>query len=105
MGNISPLLLTYKVNNMLSFIDPFTLNSILNNIISPQAYDLGANYWHNPFTSVLNRNDLIEFYVIDIDLLGPRNGKFALAEATVIRSSDFGVREKYFYTRTHLGFF
>jgi len=93
LGDCPPILLTIKVNNTLQFLDPFSLFH----------YEVDYNYWHNPFNSLLDRGDLVEFYVIDIDLLGPTYGKYALAEATVILESDFGVRERYFITRTHLG--
>jgi len=93
LGDCPPILLANKVNSVLSFIDPFSLFH----------YEVDANFWHNPFNSLLDRGDLVEFYVIDIDLLGPRYGKYALAEATVILETDFGVRERYFITRTHLG--
>lgn len=41
--------------------------------------------------------------MIDIEPLGPTHGKFALAEITVAKNSDFGRNDRQFITRTHLG--
>lgn len=97
-GSISPLLLCHKVTNTLYFIDPFTL----------QLAEISNQYWHNEFTSLADRRRLCEFVVLDIELLGPTitargRTQFALAEATVARTSDLGFNDKTFYTVTHLG--
>jgi len=92
-GDISPLVVCSRVSNILTFIDPFSL----------QSMDISNHFWHNPFRALADRYQLIEFIVIDIELLGPTRGKLALAEATVARSSDMGVTDKVFITKTHLG--
>lgn len=46
---------------------------------------------------------MVEFIVLEIELLGPTKSKWALAEATVARASDLGVNDKQYYVRTHLG--
>ena len=40
---------------------------------------------------------------MDIEPMGPQKGRFLLAEATVARSSDLGVNDITYFTRTHLG--
>ena len=40
---------------------------------------------------------------MDIDIVGPSKGRFLLAEATVARTSDLGVNDTTYFTRTHLG--
>ena len=40
---------------------------------------------------------------MDIEPVGPQKGRFLLAEATVARSSDLGVNDITYFTRTHLG--
>jgi nonsense-mediated mRNA decay protein 3 len=40
---------------------------------------------------------------MDIEPIGPQKGRFLLAEATVARSTDLGVNDITYFTRTHLG--
>ncbi len=40
---------------------------------------------------------------MDIEPVGPQKGRFLLAEATVARSSDLGLNDITYFTRTHLG--
>ncbi len=46
---------------------------------------------------------MTEYVIVDITLTGKTKGKWALAEAQVARSSDFGVNDSIFHTITHLG--
>ena len=94
IGNISPLTLCYRVGTSVNLIDPSTL----------QTADVSTPiYWRSPFTSLADIQELVEFIVMDIEPIGPEKGRFVLAEATVARSSDLGVNDKTYYTRTHLG--
>ncbi|SLM39463.1 nonsense-mediated mrna decay protein 3 [Lasallia pustulata] len=94
VGNISPLTLCYRVGTSVNLLDPSTL----------QTADVSTPiYWRSPFTSLADVQELVEFVVMDIEPLGPRKGRFVLAEATVARASDLGVNDKTYYTRTHLG--
>ncbi len=66
MGNISPLVLCRYVSNMVQFIDPDTL----------QVGDLMAtNYWRTPFAPLCSYRDLVQYYVLDVEPTGQRNGK------------------------------
>jgi nonsense-mediated mRNA decay protein 3 len=47
--------------------------------------------------------ELVEFVVLDMELMEQNNGRFHLAEVTVAKASDLGVNDKTYFTRTHLG--
>jgi len=94
IGNISPLVLCSKIGTSVNVIDPSTL----------QTADISAPvYWRDPFTSLTEAQELVEFIVLDIEPLGLQKGKWSLAEATVARASDLGVNDNSYFTRTHLG--
>lgn len=94
MGNIQPLALCYRVGTSVNLVDPTTL----------QTADLPTGpYWRSPFKSLADVGELVEFIVLDVELLGTQNGRFFGAEATVARASDLGVNDKTYYCRTHLG--
>ena len=94
IGNISPMVLCCRVGTSVNVIDPSTL----------QTADIGTNiYWRAPFDPLANVTELTEFIILDIEPLGAHKGRYFLAEATVARSSDLGVNDTTYYTRTHLG--
>ncbi|KAJ9658077.1 ribosome-binding protein [Neophaeococcomyces mojaviensis] len=94
IGNISPIALCYRVGTSINLIDP-------NNL---QTADVPTNiYWRAPFTNLADVKELVEFIVLDIEPVGPTNGKFVLAECTVARASDLGSNDKSYFCRTHLG--
>ncbi|KAG5437465.1 hypothetical protein PCANB_000893 [Pneumocystis canis] len=94
MGNLEQLVLCYKVGNSIHVIDPRSLQ--IGNIIS-------AMYWKMPFFSLCDVKDLVEFIVLDVELLGPVSCKFTLAEVQVIRSSDSNLNNNSYSVYTHLG--
>lgn len=91
LGNITPLVLCHRVGTTIQIIDPSTLQ--INEIASQE-------YWHAPFGSLANVQELVEFIVQDIEPLGPSKGSLVLAEATVSLATDMNST---FYCRTHLG--
>ncbi len=94
IGNISPLTICHRVGTSINLMDPDTL----------QTADVSTPiYWRSPFTSLADVQELVEFVVMDIESVGPQKGRFLLAEATVARSSDLGVNDTTYFTRTHLG--
>jgi len=94
IGNISPISLCHRVGTSINLIDPNTL----------QTADVPtAIYWRAPFTNLADVKELVEFIVLDIEPLGPSNGRFTLAECTVARASDLGANDKTYFCRTHLG--
>ena len=94
IGNISPLTICHRVGTSINIMDPNTL----------QTADISTPiYWRSPFISLADVQELAEFVVMDIEAIGPQKGRFLLAEATVARSSDLGVNDVTYITRTHLG--
>jgi len=91
LGNISPLALCHRVGTTIQIIDTSTLQT---------AEISSKEYWHIPFSSLANVQDLVEFIVMDVEPLGPQKGSTVLAEATVSPASDMGST---YYCRTHLG--
>ncbi|KAJ3282265.1 hypothetical protein HDU76_008738 [Blyttiomyces sp. JEL0837] len=91
LGNINPLALCSRVSNSLGIIDPNSL----------QTADMRNNvYWEQPFMSLCEAKDMVEFYVIDIQPEGVQFGRYALAMAEIARATDLSTT---FYVRTHLG--
>lgn len=47
-------------------------------------------FWKTPFRSLLTRSDLVEFCVLDCELLGPKekNVRVVLYEGVLSRESD-----------------
>ncbi|KAF2482888.1 nonsense-mediated mRNA decay protein 3 [Neohortaea acidophila] len=94
IGSISPLVLCYRVGTAINLLDPNTL----------QIADLNtAIYWRSPFSPIADVQELVEFIVMDIEPTGPENGRFVLADVTIVRASDLGVNDTEYLVRTHLG--
>jgi len=97
LGNISPLVLCHKISNVIYFMDPFTLQ--VGEIADP------SRYWAHGFRPIGSRERLEEFVVLDIDIIRSnyQKGKYALAEATVVKAQTMGKSSKSYFTITHLG--
>lgn len=94
LGNISQFVLCSKISNTVQFIDPATL----------QIADVSAQvFWRNPFPSLADVSQLIEFIVLDVDPTAIVKGKRVLADITVARAADLGVNDQVYYIRSHLG--
>jgi len=94
IGNISPLVLCYRIGTAVNLLDPNTM----------QIADLSTPiYWRTPFAPIADVKELTEFIVMDIEPIGPQKGRFLLAEATIMRASDFGSNDTSYNVRTHLG--
>ncbi|KAJ2800098.1 ribosome-binding protein [Coemansia guatemalensis] len=95
LGHISPLVLSTRIGNTIHIIDFKTLQ--LSEIS-------GTTYWRNEdITPICTMRDLKKFYVVDVELLGPRVGKYALADITVQRLGDVGKNDDVIIVRSHLG--
>ncbi|PHH54872.1 60S ribosomal export protein NMD3 [Ceratocystis fimbriata CBS 114723] len=94
LGNVSPLLLCHRIGTSVYLLDPNTLDT---------ADVSGAVYWRAPFSPLMDAPELVEFIVMDLEVTPLRKGRWHLAEVTVARSSDLGVNDKTYFTRTHLG--
>ncbi|KAK3306477.1 NMD3 family-domain-containing protein [Chaetomium strumarium] len=94
LGNISPLVLCWRIGTSVNLLDPNTL----------QTAELSSDiYWRAPFQPLAGATELVEFIVMDIEPTGVRKGKWVLGEATVARASDLGVNDNTYFARTHLG--
>lgn len=94
IGNIAPLTICHRVGTSVNLIDPQTL----------QTADVSTPiYWRSPFISIADIQELVEFVIMDIEIVGNPKGRFLPAEATVARASDLGVNDTTYFTRTHLG--
>lgn len=96
LGGLGPLVLVTKVSQNLCFIDPWTLQT---------GEFSGYQYWKNPFSSLLSCRRLVEFTVLDCELTGESQGKYAMGDVTVCRSSDLGWTDRQFYVRSHIAKF
>ncbi|KAI8326046.1 NMD3-domain-containing protein [Martensiomyces pterosporus] len=95
LGHIAPLTLCTRVGSSVHIIDFKTLQ---------QSDVSGLVYWRSEdVTPVCSMRDLKEFYVMDVDLLGPRAGRYALADVTIQRMADVGKNDDVIIVRSHLG--
>ena len=90
LGDISPLVICTRVGNNLTVIDPNTLKS---------AELRTSVYFEQPFMSLCEQRDLVEFYIIDV-IPEQTIGKLTLATLEVSLSNDLS---KTWFTKTHLG--
>ncbi|KAJ2807481.1 ribosome-binding protein, partial [Coemansia helicoidea] len=95
LGHIAPLVLCARVGSTVHIMDFKTLQT---------SEISGTTYWRNEaITPVCSRRDLKKFYVVDVDLVGPRAGRHALADVTVQRLADVGKNDNVVIVRSHLG--
>jgi len=96
LGNLGPIVVCTRVNNNLTFVDPNTMRV---------GYQDADKFYQQPFGALLHSKQLVEYMVLDVELLGPeaQGGKVALADCQVARVSDFGRNDVIFHCRTHLG--
>ncbi|ORX58312.1 NMD3-domain-containing protein [Hesseltinella vesiculosa] len=94
LGSLSQLLVCTRISNSIHLLD---INSL-------QSGDLSHSvYWRSPFPSLASSKAMIEYYVLDVEPLGPVNGKHVLADVHVARMSDFGRNDTQFIARSHMG--
>lgn len=98
LGNLGPLVICTKVTNSIALLDPLTLR---------QCHLDADQYWRTSFKSLLTSRQLVEYIVLDVEIISPEvnvgGSRYALAEAQVARLSDFGKNDTIFYIKTHLG--
>ncbi|KAI1360410.1 NMD3 family-domain-containing protein [Xylaria arbuscula] len=93
-GNISPLSICYKIGTSVYLLDPSTLQTA--DISSPV-------YWRAPFGALAEAKDLVEFMVMDCELIGPTKGRWVLADVELAKATDLGSNTQTYWARTHLG--
>ncbi|XP_050228904.1 uncharacterized protein LOC126678078 [Mercurialis annua] len=98
LGNLGPLVICTKVTNNIALLDPLTLR---------YCYLDGDQYWRSSFKSLLTSRQLVEYIVLDIEIIAPEvtigGTRYALADAQVARISDFGKNDIIFFVKTYLG--
>jgi nonsense-mediated mRNA decay protein 3 len=94
MGCSSPVMLVWKLSNMIHLVDPNTLHTI---------EFTATNFWKEPFRSLCTHQQMVEYTILDVVPLGPVKGKWVLAEVQLAKSSDLGSNDTLFTTHTHLG--
>eukprot|EP00040_Diaphanoeca_grandis_P029390 m.172169 g.172169 ORF g.172169 m.172169 type:complete len:540 (+) comp31672_c2_seq1:280-1899(+) len=98
-GHMSPLAICTHVGSAVRFIDPATLNV---------AEMTAEKYWAKPFNSVCDHKQLVEYIVLEAELVYEegklvQKGKYTLCELTLARASDLGVNDEQCVVRSHLG--
>ncbi|KAH9635683.1 hypothetical protein HF086_003407 [Spodoptera exigua] len=105
LGAISPICLVNRVTSTIHLIDART----------GQVCDVSATvYWRNPFQPICNPKQLVEYIVMDIDILkehekksfpgqGMVSNKHVVADVWVVKASELGLDVNPVHTRTHLG--
>lgn len=104
-GNLSPLCIIRKVTTGIHLIDPITT----------QIAEVSAtSYYRSPFESIANPQQLIEYVVMDMDLVsikdrpqfpgqGHISSRHALADIWVVRATELGHNDNLIHVRSHLG--
>ncbi|KAE8889713.1 60S ribosomal export protein [Phytophthora fragariae] len=108
-GNISDVTLCARTTSTVHLLDP----------VSGQKAELSTDrYWKLPFLPLATSSEMVEFIVLDVEPVDPRNlrnvgpaptsgrggkSKYVVADVEVARASDFGVNDMTFQIRTHLG--
>lgn len=94
-GGIGPVLMCYKINSALHFMDPTTLKTT----------ELAAPYyWKAPFKALLNSRQLVEYTVMDVEIVqGVKTHKWQLAEVQICKEEDIGNDNGIVFTKTHMG--
>jgi len=101
-GGINPIVIVTRVTQSIHVIDPNTLQ---------YAEMSGAQYWRTQFRSLVSPKQLIEYMVIETNLIAdqdrqqrPRmSTKHLLADVYVAKMSDLGVNDIQYHCRSHLG--
>ncbi|CAO3626961.1 unnamed protein product [Cunninghamella echinulata] len=94
MGGVNQLVICSRISNSVHLMDFSTLHTT----------DIPHNvYWRSPFTPLASSKSLVEYYVLDVEPLGPTNGKYVLADVHVARMADMGRNDDEYIARSHLG--
>eukprot|EP01099_Mayorella_cantabrigiensis_P002532 TRINITY_DN2101_c0_g1_i2.p1 TRINITY_DN2101_c0_g1~~TRINITY_DN2101_c0_g1_i2.p1 ORF type:complete len:550 (+),score=118.53 TRINITY_DN2101_c0_g1_i2:112-1650(+) len=99
LGNVSPIVLCFKVSNVLHLVDTFT----------GATYEINKEiYARGPFTGIANSRQLVSFIVLDISHVRTSNSNnffspFLMVDVQIARLADFGTNDITFQVRSHLG--
>lgn len=90
-GNQSHFALCTRMAKNIQLIDPFTARTL---VVDSQKY------WNNEFQPIVTIDSLRRFNVITIEPIGPKVGRFQLADVEITDEETFSDR---LIVRTHLG--
>jgi nonsense-mediated mRNA decay protein 3 len=102
-GSIAPICLVQNVANSIHLIDPLTAQI---------AEISGMNYFRYPFTAICDPKQLVEYTVMDIEIIrdrkpfpgqGPISFKHVIADVWVVKSCELGINDSTIHTKTHMG--
>lgn len=105
LGSISAVCLVHKVASKIHLIDPTTA----------QIAEITANaYFRAPFVGMCNPKQLVEFIVMDIEIIkdkdrkvypgqGTVSFKHVLCDVWVVKASELGINDNPIHTKCHLG--
>jgi len=104
MGNLSQFVICLRVTNVITLIDPATLQMVDINAVA---------YFKEPFEILMGANTMVEFYVVDEEKIedfhrgaghSHVSTKHKLSHVWVSRASEVGSSDAQIYSvRTHLG--
>eukprot|EP00242_Pyramimonas_sp_CCMP2087_P000128 CAMPEP_0198196994 /NCGR_PEP_ID=MMETSP1445-20131203/593_1 /TAXON_ID=36898 /ORGANISM="Pyramimonas sp., Strain CCMP2087" /LENGTH=498 /DNA_ID=CAMNT_0043866123 /DNA_START=578 /DNA_END=2074 /DNA_ORIENTATION=- len=94
LGSFGPLVICTHITNTLHMLDPLTLRTVNVDVNS---------YYRSPYVAITNAKHLVEYVVLDTEVVGPKAGKYMLIDVQLARTSDFGKNDTMFLGRTHLG--
>ncbi|TRY72523.1 hypothetical protein TCAL_10508 [Tigriopus californicus] len=105
LGGIGQICVVYKVSHLLHLIDPNT---------GQFAEMNAASYFKNPFLSLIRPRNLVEYTVINVEIIreherrkfsgqGQVSKKHILADVWVTKSSELGMNDDTVHCRSHLG--
>lgn len=105
LGHVSPVCLVTKVAKAIHVIDPRT---------AQMAEIQNIAFWKHPFEAICNPNQMIEYIVMDIEILqqsekksfpgqGPVSSRHVLADVWVVKASELGINDNTTHIRSHLG--
>lgn len=105
LGGISPICLVMRVAATIHLIDPRTAQMAEINAMA---------YWKSPFQPICNPKQLIEYVVMDIEIIhdkdrhifpgqGPVSQKHVPADIWLVKASELGINDSTIHTRTHIG--
>ncbi|GET89457.1 hypothetical protein, conserved [Leishmania tarentolae] len=93
LGGMGPLVLVHKVYSSIVFMDPRTLRA---------GEITGSLYWKKPFASLQTSRELVDFYVLECQLMPVTNGTYQLGLVTVCLSDEVGEGREWI-VQSHLG--
>ncbi|VDN38132.1 unnamed protein product [Gongylonema pulchrum] len=121
LGNMNQLLVCVRVNNVVTLIDPATLQIADVNSYVFAIFFCGVveevefcltQYYRDPFHAVFQSKQLVEFYVLDVEDVGNLkrasghgriSTKHRLVDVWVVPSDQVGHDDQQICTRSHLG--